>query len=188
VLVLGCGPGRESVELARRGFVVTGVDRDAGMLDSARVLAASEDLPVLFVEGDATAFALSGERFDAVVVFSGLYNMVLPRRRRVGMLACAREHLDPRGKVFLTFLSDYVPAGRRDGPERGGFLRAIHDEHQEGDLYLVNEAVHIFPHQDRLAREAREAGFAIETLFRDQRTYDRTTRQVRGYAVLRLPE
>src|SRR5689334_7207982 len=36
VLDLCCGPGRHSVELARRGFAVTGVDLTPFLLDRAR--------------------------------------------------------------------------------------------------------------------------------------------------------
>lgn len=36
VLEVGCGPGFLSIELARRGFTVTGMDLDAGMIDRAR--------------------------------------------------------------------------------------------------------------------------------------------------------
>jgi SAM-dependent methyltransferase len=43
VLDAGCGTGRVALELARRGYHVTGVDSDASMLDVAR--AAAPDLP-----------------------------------------------------------------------------------------------------------------------------------------------
>ena len=36
VLDLGCGKGRHALELARRGFSVTGVDRTAQFVDQAR--------------------------------------------------------------------------------------------------------------------------------------------------------
>ena len=79
---------------------------------------------------------------------------------------------------------DYRPPGGESPLE---VWNRINPTHQDGDRYLLNEAVHIFPHPDRLEAEAREAGFDIEHLFRDQRAYDRATRQVRGYAVLVRP-
>ncbi len=36
MLDAGCGTGRVGIELASRGFTVTGVDADAGMLAAAR--------------------------------------------------------------------------------------------------------------------------------------------------------
>ncbi|MCV7226360.1 class I SAM-dependent DNA methyltransferase [Mycolicibacterium komossense] len=42
VLDAGCGTGRVAIELARRGFAVTGVDADAGMLNAARVKAPAQ--------------------------------------------------------------------------------------------------------------------------------------------------
>jgi tRNA/tmRNA/rRNA uracil-C5-methylase (TrmA/RlmC/RlmD family) len=73
LLVLGCGPGRECVALARLGFEVTGVDREEGMLVRARELAKRNGVAIRFMPGEATAFEFPGQTFDAVVVFSGLY-------------------------------------------------------------------------------------------------------------------
>lgn len=185
-LVLGCGPGRESVALAQRGLQVTGLDRAAGMLERARALAERAGQTIRFLAGEIDSFDL-GERFDVVVVFSGLYNMLLPKSRRVAMLQRAFAHLEPGGKVLLTFLSDYLSPGAEPPPATSGFWRRINPSHEDGDRWLRNEAVHVFPHPDSLAREARGAGFTIEEVFRDQRAYDRETRQVRGYAVLVRP-
>jgi SAM-dependent methyltransferase len=43
VLDAGCGTGRVAIELSRRGFVVTGIDADAAMLDTARAKAPEID-------------------------------------------------------------------------------------------------------------------------------------------------
>jgi len=187
VLVLGCGPGREAFVLARRGCAVTGLDREPDMLARARARAREEGLDIRFLDGEAADFRLEGEPFDAVVVFSGLYNMLLPRARRVALLACARAHLVPGGRVLVTFLAAYRWPGA--GPEPGGkhLLEALNPEHERGDLYLRNEAVHVFPRDEDVAEEARAAGLETRELFRDQRAYDRPAGQVRGYAVLVRP-
>lgn len=187
-LVLGCGPGRESVALAKLGFDVTGIDREDAMLDHARALAARESVDARFLRGEVDAFDLDVERFETVVIFSGLYNMLLPRSRRVAMLRQAFRHLHPGGRVLVTFLSDYCTPGRPAPPRQAsGVWSAVNPEHEEGDLYLWNEAVHIFPHSEQIEAEARSAGFTVDTLFRDQRAYDRSARQVRGYAILVRP-
>ncbi|MFN0133130.1 MAG: class I SAM-dependent methyltransferase [Phycisphaerales bacterium] len=66
VLDLPCGPGRHAVELARRGMIVTGVDRTAAYLDRARAHAASAGVRTEFLQGDMRDFRPPGE-FDAVV-------------------------------------------------------------------------------------------------------------------------
>lgn len=52
VLDLCCGPGRHALELARRGFRVTGVDRTAAYLDRARDAARAEALDLELVQAD----------------------------------------------------------------------------------------------------------------------------------------
>src|SRR5260221_11125360 len=52
VLDLCCGPGRHTLEFARRGFQVTGVDRTARHLEAARAAAIRERLRAQFVQED----------------------------------------------------------------------------------------------------------------------------------------
>jgi SAM-dependent methyltransferase len=66
VLDLCCGPGRFSVELARRGFKVTGVDRTALYLAEARRRAKREKLDVEFVRSDMRRFVRS-RAFDGCI-------------------------------------------------------------------------------------------------------------------------
>lgn len=66
VLDMACGPGRHCLELARRGFRVTGVDRSPGHLETARGRAEEEGLEVGWVESDMRAFSDPGA-FDLVL-------------------------------------------------------------------------------------------------------------------------
>lgn len=66
VLDLACGTGRHAIELARRGYHVTGVDLSPTLLDIARRQAVSERVAIRFVRDDMRRLAL-GESFDAVV-------------------------------------------------------------------------------------------------------------------------
>ncbi len=65
-LDLGCGIGRHALELARRGFRVTGVDRTRDFLAEARRQSAAEGLEVEFVEEDMRRFRRPGA-FDLAV-------------------------------------------------------------------------------------------------------------------------
>ncbi len=56
VLDLCCGIGRHSLELARRGYRVTGVDRTAAYLQIARDKAEADDLDVEWVQADMREF------------------------------------------------------------------------------------------------------------------------------------
>jgi SAM-dependent methyltransferase len=66
VLDLCCGPGRHALELARRGFKVTGVDLNAAYIKQAREAAQAEKLHVEFVESDARDFCRPAG-FDAAI-------------------------------------------------------------------------------------------------------------------------
>jgi 2-polyprenyl-3-methyl-5-hydroxy-6-metoxy-1,4-benzoquinol methylase len=66
VLDLCCGQGRHSLELARRGFQVVGVDLSEALLYAARKRAESEGLSVTFLHCDMREIDFAGE-FDAVI-------------------------------------------------------------------------------------------------------------------------
>lgn len=66
VLDLCCGIGRHSLELARRGFKVTGVDRSAHFLREARRQAKAGQLDVEFIRTDMRRF-VRANAFDAAI-------------------------------------------------------------------------------------------------------------------------
>jgi cyclopropane fatty-acyl-phospholipid synthase-like methyltransferase len=66
VLDMGCGVGRHSLELARRGFTVTGVDRTHVYLKNAEEQASAEKLDIEFIQADMRNFQRIKE-YDAVV-------------------------------------------------------------------------------------------------------------------------
>jgi SAM-dependent methyltransferase len=70
VLDLACGPGRHALELARRGFRVTGVDRTRAHLERARAAAAAEGLRLELVEADMRSFERAGVFDLAVSLFT----------------------------------------------------------------------------------------------------------------------
>ncbi len=66
ILDLCCGVGRHSLELARRGFRVTGVDRTAKYLEEAKQRARAEEVEAEFVKEDMRSFCRP-MAFDAVL-------------------------------------------------------------------------------------------------------------------------
>jgi SAM-dependent methyltransferase len=66
VFDLCCGPGRHSLELARRGFSVIGVDRTKIYLEQARKQAETEKLKVKFIQKDMRRFC-TPDTFDAAI-------------------------------------------------------------------------------------------------------------------------
>ena len=137
------------------------------------------------MQGELGSVELPGGPFDVVVIFSGLYNMILPSAKRIATLRAARDLLRPGGAVWITFLSAYVKPGMPEEPPVRSLLGAINPEHEQGDEFLLNEVVHVFPRASDIEDEAIAAGLEVEALHRDQRAYDRAQGRVRGYAVLR---
>jgi len=66
ILDIGCGTGRHSIELARRGYRVTGVDISSGMLAVARKKAAEASVTVDFIECAAQNYTPS-QQYDVVL-------------------------------------------------------------------------------------------------------------------------
>ncbi len=112
VLDAGCGTGRVTIELSRRGHVVLGVDVDPAMLEAARTKAPELE----WVEGDLTDPDLDlGRTFD-VVVMAGNVLIFVPPGTQGRAIANAARWLVPGG---------HLVAGYSIGP--GGFAPPAHD-------------------------------------------------------------
>ncbi len=113
VLELGCGTGLLAHRLLDFGCVVTGVDNSAQMLEhvSPRVRRVQSDIEALRL----------AERFDVVLLASGLVNHADARVRRAFVAAAAR-HVAHDGDVIIKRQDDawlraatVGPLGARDG-------------------------------------------------------------------------
>lgn len=120
VLDLCCGPGRHSVELARKGFRVTGVDRTREYLDEA-----GKDFPdIEFIEADMRDF----RRTDAFSLVLNLYTSFGyfedPADDRK-VVENVYESLVPGGKFIMELMGKEVLARifrERDWYEEDGII------------------------------------------------------------------
>lgn len=130
-LDLGCGTGGHAVQLAERGWTVTGVDRSAPMLEAAR--RKLEGTQVELVEADIRTLELEA-RFDLVLLAFAVLGYQYANRDVRAVLETAARHLRPGG--LLAFDVWYGPAVLGEGP--GERLRTVPVE--GGTLYRFASA------------------------------------------------
>jgi SAM-dependent methyltransferase len=109
VLDLCCGPGRHALELARRGFRVTGVDRTAAYLDAARQKAADEGLEVEFVQEDMRRFARPGA-FDMAINLFTSFGYFKDPADDLQVAKNLHASLKPGGKLVMEMMGREVLA------------------------------------------------------------------------------
>jgi SAM-dependent methyltransferase len=118
ILDIGCGTGAHARDLARKGFVVHGVDISEGMLAQANETKAALEPrlreKIAFSHGDARTVEL-GRTFDAVVSLFHVMSYQTSNRDLLSAFASARRHLNPGG-VFV-FDCWYGPAVLTDRPK-----------------------------------------------------------------------
>ncbi len=100
VLDLCCGPGRHSLELARRGFQVTGVDQTASFLDEARRRANEEKLTVEWVQADMREF-VRPNAFDAALLLFTSFGYFEEADDNRQVLVNIANSLKPGGNLVL---------------------------------------------------------------------------------------
>jgi ubiquinone/menaquinone biosynthesis C-methylase UbiE len=102
VLDAGCGTGRYAVELARRGFAVTGIDRSSDLLEEARSRARAAGLPITLLEADLLDLpATPGGRLHDAIVCRGVLNDVVGPGARAAVLGGFAGMLRAGGVVWL---------------------------------------------------------------------------------------
>ena len=96
ILDLGCGTGKMTLELARRGYDMTGVDYSPEMLDKARDAADEEGLDILWLNQDMRDFELYGT-VGSVVSCLDCMNHLTSRADFMKCLSLVHNYLVPNG-------------------------------------------------------------------------------------------
>jgi len=109
ILDIGCGTGRHAVELAVRGYNVTGVDLSRAQLNKAIEKAKKAKVTVDFFQADARRLDFKNE-FDLVIMIcEGAFPLMETDEMNFQILANAQKALKPNGKMILTTLSALFP-------------------------------------------------------------------------------
>lgn len=104
ILDVGCGPGRHAIELARRGFQVTGLDISPRMITLARERAAQENVAVEFILADARTMRFPACYDAAFSLCEGAFGIMDNDAENAAILTNLYESLKNRGKLLLNVL------------------------------------------------------------------------------------
>ena len=109
ILDIGCGTGRHSIELTKRGYNVTGIDLSESLLKRAREKAAELNLKIDFQQHDARNLPLSNEFDLAIMLCEGGFCLMETDEMNFQILQNAAKALRPNGKFIFTTLNGFFP-------------------------------------------------------------------------------
>lgn len=173
IVDIGCGAGRHTVELAKRGYEVTGIDISAGMLEQAHTLAAAAGVQVELIHADARAFVASAPFDAAICLCEGALGMLSldddAEEYDRAVLAAVHRALKPEAPFLLTTLNGYrrIREVTQDQVESGEFdpVTMVHYLDEQWDVpggrrrMVYKERLYIPP---ELVRLLEGAGFEVE--------------------------
>lgn len=109
ILDIGCGTGRHSIEMAKRGYLITGVDLSDSMLERAREKASDLNLHIDFQKQDARRLSFFYEFDLAVMLCEGSFPLMETDEMNYQILQSAANSIKPGGKLIFTTLNGLFP-------------------------------------------------------------------------------
>jgi 2-polyprenyl-3-methyl-5-hydroxy-6-metoxy-1,4-benzoquinol methylase len=141
ILDIGCGTGRHSRELAKRGYTVTGVDLSESLLNRAKELAKKANLNIDFQVQDARKLNFSNQ-FDLVIMIcEGAFALMETDEMNYEILRNATNALKENGKIIFTTLNGLFPLFHS--------VKDFHDSKtQEGNATYDNNSFDLMTFRD----------------------------------------
>lgn len=189
-LDLGCGPGLYTIQLARGGLKVTGIDFSLNSLDYARLQARQENLSIDYILQDYLNLDYDGVFDVACLIYFDLG--VFSKANREKLLPKIARALKPGGHFVFDVVSEHYSLKTQEEMNwevcpSGGFWRSgVHlvlsqdfyypEEMTHLDRYLVIDesgslvAYHVWEHYftvGMLRSELERAGFSEVALWSD---------------------
>lgn len=109
ILDIGCGTGRHSIELVKRGYRPTGLDLSSEMLAKARAKADAEGVHVKWIQADAARFTLEAPFDAAICLCEGAFGLLSetddPLEQPLAILSSINRNLKMNAKALFTVLN-----------------------------------------------------------------------------------
>ena len=109
ILDVGCGTGRHSIELCKRGYRVTGIDLSDSMLAKAKEKAAAEKIDIVFMKQDARKLEFIQEFDLAIMLCEGGFPLMETDEMNFEILKSAARAIKNGGKFIFTTLNGLFP-------------------------------------------------------------------------------
>ena len=110
ILDIGCGTGRHSIELAKRGYYVTGIDLSDSMLQKAKENAKKKNVRVVFEKQDARSLPYKSEFDLALMICEGAFPLMETDEMNFKILENASNSLKTKySKLIFTTLNGLFP-------------------------------------------------------------------------------
>ncbi|HNX69275.1 MAG TPA: class I SAM-dependent methyltransferase [Candidatus Omnitrophota bacterium] len=109
ILDIGCGTGRHSIELAKRGYGVTGVDLSQSQIARAVEKAKESGVRVDFQKHDARNLPFESEFDLAIMICEGGFSLMETDEMNFEILKNAAKALKSKGKLIFTALNGLFP-------------------------------------------------------------------------------
>ncbi|HSV56630.1 MAG TPA: class I SAM-dependent methyltransferase [Magnetospirillaceae bacterium] len=109
ILDIGCGTGRHAIELAARGYRVTGIDLSTSQLERAREKAKERGVTVEFLRMDARSLPFEGDFDAAVMLCEGAFPLMETDEMNYEIILRASRALRAGGIFLFTTLNGLFP-------------------------------------------------------------------------------
>ena len=123
VLDLSCGFGRHSVEMARRGYAVTGLDLSPPLLRHARDAAEAAGVQVAWINADMRDIPVPAVPYDAVVSLFSSFGLLGTDQEELKVAQAVARVLTPGGGALIetvnreVMLRHWMPMRWREQPD-----------------------------------------------------------------------
>jgi len=109
ILDVGCGTGRHSIELTKRGYSVTGIDYSESQLARAIEKAEIQDLTIDFQQQDARNLTFKNKFDVAIMLCEGGFPLMETDEMNYKILQSVTNSLKEQGKLIFTTLNGLFP-------------------------------------------------------------------------------
>ena len=121
IIDVGCGTGRHSIELSKRGYSITGIDLSESLLQKAREKALQNGLQINFLRHDARNLPFENQFDVAIMMCEGGFPLMETDEMNFEILKNVSKSLKNKSKFIFTTLNGLFP-----------LFHSINDFHTEG--------------------------------------------------------